>query len=758
MRNLISFFVLFCLSFAATAQTCNPTVSAYPIGDGFSYQLYATSDSSGFFGNPVAWNWTFNPGGGSSTEQYPIAEFNAFGTYQLCVTVTMSSGCVGTGCTTVTIAPAAACSASFTTTTDPASGTITAVSTSTATDGSISSYSWFGGGMSYGTGNTATIGLGSSDSLYLCLTINTSNGCSNTYCETLFSNPSSECNATFNATLTDNVITGYYTGGAPMDAYAWTVTDGVQTYTASGTSLNFTLWDDVLPEVLVLLDNTLGSSSCGTSQFFFTNIDTTVVDCQAYFTYQTLGSNAYFVNNSTAAPGTFIMPNWTFGDGATSNEQNPVHIYASEGNYDVCLTIVIMLDPLTGENCINTYCQTVTVDSGGTCSNSFTYTNAELVATFAANTGGAAAINTWDFGDGMVATATNGSISHAYAVNGYYTVCLSSLFNDGCTAYSCDSLYINGGGGLLETTLCGNLYPASADSTDALNMYGATVYLIQHDAIAGTLTAVAQQDVFSNPGGGVLSYCFDGLAVGNEYLVKAALLPESPFYATYLPTYSINSITWSAATPIVLGDFAPNWAYIQFVEGVNLGGVGFIGGNISDGAGKTESVGLEGIEVILYNTTHQAVAVTYTDVNGNYSFNNLAFGIYYVAVEALNYSTDEITVVLSGSNVSSAANSFVQAANTFEAQASGIEANNVLLNSLNIMPNIANANSTVVIRSSKNTLTQVNVYDITSKLVASQNGNATQISLSTANMTAGMYLCHVVDANGNTATCKLIVQ
>lgn len=74
------------------------------------------------------------------------------------------------------------------------------------------------------------------------------------------------------------------------------------------------------------------------------------------------------------------------------------------------------------------------------------------------------------------------------------------------------------------------------------------------------------------------------------------------------------------------------------------------------------------------------------------------------------------------------------------------------------MPNIVNANGVVVIRSSKNTLNQVSVYDIAGKLVVSQRGNATQISLSTAGLTSGMYLCNVVDANGNAATCKLIVQ
>jgi len=30
---------------------------------------------------------------------------------------------------------------------------------------------------------------------------------------------------------------------------------------------------------------------------------------------------------------------WTFGDGATSDERNPVHTYADPGMYDISLTV-----------------------------------------------------------------------------------------------------------------------------------------------------------------------------------------------------------------------------------------------------------------------------------------------------------------------------------------------------------------------------------------------------------------------------------
>jgi PKD repeat protein len=675
MKNLIFLFVFFCLSVAATAQNCNPIVSFNQNPDG-SYQFYGYTTDSTFLGAPVSWAWSFNPNPTTSTEQSPVVAFNAPGIYQVCLAITTGIGCTGTGCTTLTIAEPPACSASFTSTS--ADGIVTATSTSSTLDGTISSYFWFGNGLAYGSSNTATIDANGLDSLNLCLTINTTNGCSDTYCSGVYVGSGPTCNADFHTAVDANTVS-------------------------------------------------------------FTNTSTGD-DLMAYF--------------------------WDFGDGTNASTLNATHNYPTgDATYTACLTVYGSGNPATGGyDCTNTMCQTIVIGggSGTECEVSFGQTSTDgLTFLFGVNSGASDAVLwAWDFGDGT--TANNPyQVAHTYAANGYYAACLTVTFANvlgTCTAYYCDSLQVTGAGGNTETSLCGNIYPASADSTDWVNLYGATVYLIEHNTAEGTLTAIAQQDVFSAPGAVGLNYCFDNLTVGNEYLVKAALLPESPFYATYLPTYSTNSLTWADANPIVLGDFVPNYAQIQLVEGVNPGGAGFIGGNISDGAGKTESTGLAGIEVILYNATHQAVAVTYTNADGNYSFANLAYGTYYVAVEVLNHTSDEIMVVLSGSNASSVANSFVDAGDTFEAQASSVQANTVLLNSLNLMPNIANTNSVVIIRSSKNTLSQVNVYDITGKLVASQRGNATQISLNTAGLTQGMYLCNVLDANGNTATCKLIVQ
>ncbi len=47
--------------------------------------------------------------------------------------------------------------------------------------------------------------------------------------------------------------------------------------------------------------------------------------------------NAQFVNQSTAETG--IIYSWDFGDGSTSNQENPTHLYTQVGNYPVTLTI-----------------------------------------------------------------------------------------------------------------------------------------------------------------------------------------------------------------------------------------------------------------------------------------------------------------------------------------------------------------------------------------------------------------------------------
>ncbi len=63
--------------------------------------------------------------------------------------------------------------------------------------------------------------------------------------------------------------------------------------------------------------------------------------CAAAFTYQQIDADGYIVQFTDLSYSSedIIGWEWTFGDGESSNEQNPTHEYAETGLYDVSLTI-----------------------------------------------------------------------------------------------------------------------------------------------------------------------------------------------------------------------------------------------------------------------------------------------------------------------------------------------------------------------------------------------------------------------------------
>ena len=57
------------------------------------------------------------------------------------------------------------------------------------------------------------------------------------------------------------------------------------------------------------------------------------------FTYDASGLSVSFTNNSNDVNDDIVSYSWDFGDGSTSTEENPTHVYASTGAYDVTLTV-----------------------------------------------------------------------------------------------------------------------------------------------------------------------------------------------------------------------------------------------------------------------------------------------------------------------------------------------------------------------------------------------------------------------------------
>ena len=121
----------------------------------------------------------------------------------------------------------------------------------------------------------------------------------------------------------------------------------------------------------------------------FTN--TTPSDCTA-------PSSVSFTNTSS---GTGVLSfNWNFGDGNTSTDENPVHVYTAFGRYNVQLIVT------NTNGCTDTLTKTNAV-SIGTVKANFSFTDSVCVGNtivFTNTSSPAPALVNWDFGDGTTAS------------------------------------------------------------------------------------------------------------------------------------------------------------------------------------------------------------------------------------------------------------------------------------------------------------------------------------------------------------------
>jgi len=143
---------------------------------------------------------------------------------------------------------------------------------------------------------------------------------------------------------------------------------------------------------------------------------------QCTFSSQQLGALTVYGftanTNYTSPPNSFL---WDFGDGQTSTQLNPTHVYNSMGNFNVCFSV---LD--SNGIVVCNWCDSVNTSgpAGPFCN--FTYTPDSVVNSMFHFTGSTTSTGgttlSWDFGDGL--TGTGQSPSHTYTSNGTYNVCM----------------------------------------------------------------------------------------------------------------------------------------------------------------------------------------------------------------------------------------------------------------------------------------------------------------------------------------------
>ena len=341
--------------------------------------------------------------------------------------------------------------------------------------------------------------------------------------------------------------------------------------------------------------------------------------CHASFTTTTTsGTNtAQFINSSY---GNYLYYTWDFGDGEDSHLENPSHTYSQFGTYYVCLNIYDSVNT----TCSDFICDSVTVNGPAACNASFSQTVNGMDIQLTNNSSGSVGTSfsyLWDFGDGSTSTLENPS--YTYSTPGFYSVCLTisdTALN--CTDDRCKTLTIQNIGTYIVQGRVVN--------PDTNSFSHSIAYLIVHDSLSGTLTAIDSVITDQSPYSG--RFRFINVSPGTYY-VKAALLPNDPDYTNFLPTYFEEELYWSNATPVVVTNSNVYLDYLFLTQGNNPGGPGFIGGLISQGANKGPGDPLANISVLLSDDNDNPIAYTFTDINGEYGFSNLALGSYEVHVE-----------------------------------------------------------------------------------------------------------------------------
>jgi len=346
-------------------------------------------------------------------------------------------------------------------------------------------------------------------------------------------------------------------------------------------------------------------------------VNTVPPSCSAYFTFLRDTSSANytykFADHSIHTNDSIISWEWNFGDSSPpSSIQHPTHQYSSTGTYDV------QLDIQTINGCSSYYIATIIINSGGLdCSASFTYSNDTASSQantilFHDNSIFTSPIISWKwyFDDGD--SSSYQDPSHHFPYAGIYNVKLKIVTAD-CESEVEIPVQV---GNPQKYNLWGRIYVGN-QTIDKCVAYLYREYSDNYVVAVDTVSLTSLNDSL-----GV--YYFYQVTEGN-YKVQISLPSSSVFYDDYAPTYFDNSVLWNNSESINLfSDMSLQNIHMRSV--LMQIGTNYLSGSVLNQANGQ----LSNIVVLLLNSSGDIIDYTYTDVNGNYSFDDVPQGNYYV--------------------------------------------------------------------------------------------------------------------------------
>lgn len=419
--------------FPTVQFTSNLTTACSPA------QVQFTDQSVAGQGNITAWSWGLGDGT-TSNVQNPAHTYTQTGYYTISLQVTNSGGCSNNAAVTrylrvvSGIQPnfawnqtSASCSAPF----------IVNFLNQTAGPGNLT-FNWSLGSGAVPANSTDTnptnVTYPASGNYTVNLQVNSDLGCSASLQQTLSFNGNS---ATFNgpatACVNDPVVFSNTSSPLPP-ANNWDFGDGTGSDSSSATKT----WTAIGSYAVKLVNHyaTCADSLIKTVQVI--NPPTVAFtanafgSCKAPFTVQ-------FTDGSTGETAGSTTWQWDFGDGQTSQQQNPSHTYNATGNFTVKLTVTTAggcSNTLTKNNYINITTPVVAITNANTLGACIASAGANSTVNPVAiiNSPSGVASYNWQAPSSTQGSSTSASPSFTYPTAGSYTISLSITTPDGCTS------------------------------------------------------------------------------------------------------------------------------------------------------------------------------------------------------------------------------------------------------------------------------------------------------------------------------------
>ncbi len=437
----------YCRDIAVTVPvvcTLSAAFTSAPVASN-SMIIHFTNTSTGFVtGDSI--RWTFGDGT-VSYETNPTHTYANAGVYNVCLRVkknntnASATPCVSEICHTVVIS--APCNLSVSWTSTAAAGQPNVIQFNNTSTGyaPADTIQWTFGDGSTGTVSNPLHTYANAGTYQVCLIIRKAvvagtAPCANYSCHTItvtlpctltaaFTSQASTANPL--SVLFTNTSTGFASG----DSIRWNFGDGTVSYDVNPTHV-YTTAGTYNVCLRVKKNSTSATAIPCVSEICHTVTIVAPCNIQAYYSYTTDATQPNLIHFTNQSPGYASTDSitWTFGDGTSSHDLNPNHLYTTGGTYHVCVLIKRTTTPGTAP-CIREYCRdiAVTVPAPCTLTASFTFTHDTTGLAinnfhFTNTSTGFSSTDSirWTFGDGASSNAVNPN--HVYAQPGTYTVCL----------------------------------------------------------------------------------------------------------------------------------------------------------------------------------------------------------------------------------------------------------------------------------------------------------------------------------------------